>query len=100
MLISVAIHIVIRMKRLFANTFMIGLVAFALTACNDEVRQDHDRDRSGDNSKQLPGMDKPSDYSKDYDTMPKNNTATPDSNRYIGSQVDTVHGQRDNQPKR
>lgn len=72
------------MKRLLAKTCMIGLTAFALVttqSCNDQVRNDHDGDRTEENNKQVNGAEKPSEYSKAYDTLPVNNTATPDTSR-------------------
>jgi negative regulator of sigma E activity len=98
MLISPCADIKTRMKRFFANTFMACLAAAVMlgaTACNDEAHGDQDRERSADNSKDMPGMAKPSEYSRDYDSTAANNrTITPDSNRYIGSQVDTLNNKQ------
>ena len=88
------------MKRLFAFSLLAGIAAFAFTACNDEAHGSKDRERSSDNSQHMPGMVAPSVYNLHYDTFHANNrTITPDSNRYIGSMVDTVHGLRDNSPR-
>ena len=72
------------MKRLIANTCMIGLTAIALVAqsCNDEVRNDHDANRTEENSKQLNGAEKPSDYTKSYDTVANNTVPEDTSHKY------------------
>lgn len=70
------------MKRLFTNTLWTALMAFTLVAvqsCNDEVRKDHDGNRVEENSKQLNGAEKPSEYSKEYDTLHRNKPSMKDS---------------------
>ena len=74
------------MKTLFSKSILsfIAVLFLSLQACNDEIKNDRDANRTQENAIKQPGNSKPSEYAPEYNTTPTLNTDAPDSGRYHG----------------